>query len=520
VDSTRLTLCRDDGGGIRVLDALRLRGCTFRHVHLLGLNAGLFPRPPREDPVLPDWLRRALRERTGRPLVVESEAADEEHLLLATLLGSASERVELSWQRADESGRAKVASLALREVGRIALGASDVERVKREALHLPSHPEQWIRTLAEGTGLLDPGEQMLLAALHSRAADAATKLGRRFPELVPGLEMLRATQSFTPADDAYDGRIGPVERDKPLSVTEIEVLGRCPLQYFFRSVLRIGALGEPASPFGLAPNELGTRVHELLEQLYRALGDAGLFDGGDPAALRRRGRELLEGRRATVFGETGSRLARRLPRLWERLGAAWFEALRRFVEDDLMRIGEAELRPLTFEKLVCETVDLGRGCDVTVRGKFDRLLQGPRGRLVGDYKTSRKLDWRVNPTNMLKAATLQVPLYQLLAGPDAAVELLGVHPDLDPTEDGARYVFAGFDDAEVARSFAQTLRVLLGLARDGRYPFQKGDHCEWCDFRKACRRDDPPSQERERQHADAAAFRDLQMKSRKSPHGR
>ena len=36
---------------------LRFRGHTFRHVYLLGLNAGLFPRSPREDPVLGDNLQ-------------------------------------------------------------------------------------------------------------------------------------------------------------------------------------------------------------------------------------------------------------------------------------------------------------------------------------------------------------------------------------------------------------------------------------------------------------------------------
>ena len=39
-------------------------------------------------------------------------------LLLALLLGAARERIDISWQRADESGRSRTPSLALREVAR------------------------------------------------------------------------------------------------------------------------------------------------------------------------------------------------------------------------------------------------------------------------------------------------------------------------------------------------------------------------------------------------------------------
>ena len=138
VDATTLALAGADAGGIRVLDAPQLRGLTFRQIHVIGMNGGLFPRVPREDPVLSDDVRRALRDRTRRPLGVRSEATEEERLLLAMVLGSARDNVDVSWQRADESGRAKIASLALREIARWALGRPDIEYLRERALHLPS----------------------------------------------------------------------------------------------------------------------------------------------------------------------------------------------------------------------------------------------------------------------------------------------------------------------------------------------------------------------------------------------
>ncbi len=520
VSSTRLTLRRDDDGGVRVLDAMQLRGLTFRHVHLIGMTSGLFPRTPRQDPVLTDEVRRELRERTGRPIGVKAEGTEEEHQLLAMLLGSARERIEVSWQRADESGRAKIASLALREIARLAHGRPDIERLREQALHLPSHPTQWLETLVEHSGLLARREERLLAALHSRAVDAAAMLGKRFPDLGPGLAMLRATQSFTPVSHEYDGRVGPFGRDKPLSVSEIETLGSCPLNFFFRNILRVRPLKDGASVLELARNELGSRIHEMLEELYRELRTEGLFSRERAEDLVRRGLTLLDAKRERIFGDIGERLAQRVPRLWEYETRKWFKTVRRFVEADLRRIGNAGLEPTSFEELSSKSLDFGEGCIEVVRGKFDRLLEGRNLRVVGDYKTFTSLSLRVNPTCMLRASALQVPLYRMLAAGQATVELLGIHPDLDPADDGYRHEFSGFDKEPQATSFLHTMRVLLGLKQDGIYPFREGKQCDWCDYTRACRRNHPPTRSRELQLQDAAAYRAVLKKSATYPHGR
>jgi ATP-dependent helicase/nuclease subunit B len=521
VDAARLTLQRDDGGGIRVLDAMQLRGLTFRQVHVLGMNGDLFPRPPREDPVLPDVVRRALRERTGRPIGIKSAGTDEEHLLLAMVLGSARERVDVSWQRAHESGRAKSGSLALREIARAAHGEPLIERVRQEAEHLPSHPRHWLEALVKQTGLLAHGEETLLAALRSRAAEAAGRLGARFPDLVPGLEMLRATQAFAPANRAYDGRIGPLERTKPLSVSEIEVLGCCPLQFFFRNVLGVEPLEERSTVFELARNEMGNRIHDLLEGIYATLRDEGLFAGAPVERLVERGLALLEERREHVFGEIGARLASRVPLLWEIEIRRWLGALRRFVADDLRRVGAAGQQPASLEEPVCVSLDFYEGVIEPVRGKFDRLLTGGDGPVVGDYKTSTSLAWRVHETSMLKAKTLQVPLYRMLAGADAVVEVLGVHPDLDPADGEHRHRFSGFGNDACERSFRHTMRVLLHLRRRGSFPLNKGDrHCGWCDYPHACRRNHPPTLEREARMDDAEDYRTVLKKNAGKPDGR
>jgi ATP-dependent helicase/DNAse subunit B len=521
VGAARLTLGRDDDGGIRVLDAMQLRGLTFGHVHLLGLNSGLFPRVPRQDPFLTDASRRELRERTRRPLGIKTEGTEEEHQLLAGLIGSARERIDVSWQRADEAGRAKNVSLALREIARLTLGRPDMDHVRETATHIPSHPAECLECLVDDTGLLAPDEEMLLAALHGPVADAAGTLALRFAELAPGLHMLRATQSFEPKNSEFDGRIGPFRPSKRMSVSDIETLGSCPLQFLFGRILRVRPLEEPATPLAMIPKELGNSVHELLDQVYTVLRDERLFGDAPTEKLVTRGLSLLDERRDRVFGELGRRFARRLPLLWKLNAESWFGTLRRFVQDDLRRIGDARARPESFETLRTETLDFGEDVTESIRGKFDRLFDGDDGLRVGDYKTSTSLDDRVNPTQMLKGRTLQVPLYRMMAGPDATVELLGVHPDLDIDGEGHREEFAGFKNDEISGSFMDTMRVLLRMRRDGVFPFHPDDmRCTWCDYTTACRRQHPPTLDRESNLSDAADYRRVLTKSSTKPHGR
>jgi hypothetical protein len=139
---------------------------------------------------------------------------------------------------------------------------------------------------------------------------------------------------------------------------------------------------------------------------------------------------------------------------------------------------------------------------------------------VGDYKTSTSLADRVNPTRMLKGIELQVPLYGMLAGPGTAVEVLGVHPDLDPADGEHVHRFDGFAGDPLADSFRDTLRVLVRLLRDGVFPFREGDPCRWCDYNAACRRNHPPSVSRESRLGDAADYRRVSRKSRRNLDGR
>jgi inactivated superfamily I helicase len=90
------------GGGVQVLSVTEARGRTFHHLFVCGLNRDVFPRTVREDPLLPDDLRRILR-RVLPDVPVKRSGFDEERYLFAQRL-SASPAVTLSWQAADDDG--------------------------------------------------------------------------------------------------------------------------------------------------------------------------------------------------------------------------------------------------------------------------------------------------------------------------------------------------------------------------------------------------------------------------------
>jgi ATP-dependent helicase/nuclease subunit B len=519
VDDSLLPIHGEENGGIRVLDAMQARGLTFKRLFLLGFHSGLFPRIPKEDPFLSDDFRRRLRQGTARPLPVKEEGEEEEHLLLSILLGSAAERIYISWQRADDSGRASSPSLALREVARVVLGRPDYNGLVNDlAARTAADPLLRLEETLLESGMLSASEELLLLALRGDGPESvAAGLAGRRPELTPGLRMLITTESFEPGAAEFDGRIGDAApRPDPLSASALGKLGSCPLQFFFERILHLRPLEDEQTAFDLIPSEIGLAVHSILERIYRTLRDDRLLSGGNGEAAAERAVELLDPVWNEMTGAIGHRIGRRFETLWRAHESDWLQAIRRFLREDIPRISRLAPDVIDLEKPAEADVDLGEGVRISAVGRFDRLLRTGDELLVTDYKTSGKLKEKTNPTYMLKGLSLQVPLYAHLAG-GAAVELLGVGPCYDP-EDADRPADSRFDGLEGRQleGLQETLRVLTALAERGLYPMNPPTPCRWCPYTAACRRNHAPTQERELHARDTADFRDLAAKNQRS----
>jgi hypothetical protein len=282
------------GAGVQVLSVMEARARCFEQLVLLGMNRGAFPRAVREDPILPDSVRRRLRSLLP-DLPVKSEGYDEERFLFAELL-SASPRVLLSCAVCDDDGQARPPSpllerLPLAQQGSVP-GLYAPEAADAGATLRPAHEHA---VLAGLYGTRARFEEILALALVERRAllDA--------PALEEPADLARARRAVLEELDAGPGRqrdLGPYlgfvgeaagpddPRRAPLYLTTVERAATCPWQAFLTRWLR---LAPPADALGAFPSArgalLGTVVHEALQALVvEALGPAAPASLAEAAA--------------------------------------------------------------------------------------------------------------------------------------------------------------------------------------------------------------------------------------------
>ena len=251
------------GAGVALLSALEARGRSFAHAFVMGMNRDVFPRLVREDPLLPDSLRRAL-EVVLPDVPVKQRAEEEERYLFAALCASAP-AVTLSWLATSDDGKERPASPLIEALrGRIAiasappvLAAAGPRPAFEHAMRAGVAGE---RRRAEPALALALGSELLA---HARA-EAAARL-----DVGGWAERLGPFFGFVGAVGAGDPRSGE------LPITRLEGMAYCAWRTFLERVLRL----EPP-PDALAelpdatPLLVGNVVHGVLEELVRAAGGA------------------------------------------------------------------------------------------------------------------------------------------------------------------------------------------------------------------------------------------------------
>jgi hypothetical protein len=223
-----------------------------------------------------------------------------------------------------------------------------------------------------------------------------------------------------------------------------------------------------------------------------------LFEG--PVAARvRRAVEILDEAWPDAWQSLERRLSRRAPALWATQEARWKGALGRFLAEDLDRVDGQGWGAPEPEQVVDQELAFGDDRFLHLIGRVDRRFNGAARPVIGDYKTG-KVEGLTNQTLMLKADTLQVPLYWMLAGADARVEILGVGQRYDPetVEPEDRIIsFDGLTAAEF-KGFLETMRVLTDLIGEGVFPLKHDTaRCGYCPYGLSCRHEHPPTLERE-----------------------
>ncbi|NJL15976.1 MAG: hypothetical protein HC938_01050 [Nitrospira sp.] len=407
--------------GVMVFDVMAARGMPFKALFILGMNEKIFPRYIREDAFLRDRHRRVLDATLGFKIDEKLTAYAEETLLFHLLCHAAHQRLYLSYQRADGSGRMLAASSYLEDARhRFRCDEQPIDVVPRRLTdRVVQRP-----TIKQ---FLPPAELTQWLAMNGQdPSDLVQALGRDVESLRHATAALDRIEEEGHTLNPFDGMAGPVEShwgrliERGAAPTPLERYARCPFQYFASDVLRL----EPSRvALSQQPDAalVGTLCHAALRRCYEQLVQAGwptehVADHAKHQTIR------MSVEQAAAELESQHRTGHYL--LWELAKEQVVILVGSAIEADEAEQVEHPYLPIAFE-VDGEGVipDILDGESFKIRGRIDRLDRNrDSGALrVVDYKFKAGSSMKPEDRNLTQSAVrgyrLQPPFYSCLTVP-------------------------------------------------------------------------------------------------------
>ena len=506
-------------GRVFVGSPQQARGRTFKVVFVPGLAERMFPQKPHEDPMMLD---QELREPLGSDLALQEDRARTERLLLRLAVGSATERLWLSYPRIDVGeSRPRVPSFYALDVVRAVTGSiPDHESLQESAAESggaglawpsPADPKVAIDDLEHDLAVL----RELLQADSARVRGHANYLLRLNEPLKRAVTARwgRARSQWTPFDGLtrVNSHTQPMLQSQRLaaraySLSALQKFAACPYQFLLAAIYRLEPAEEPQPLQKLDPLTRGALFHEVQAEFFRALKAQGRLPVTDvDLAEALRTLDTIVTRVAAAYHE---RLAPAIERVWNDEIADIAKDLRVWAR----RLpNEQDWVPAYFEfsfglprELASEGRDPASLPDpVLVDGRFK--LRGsvdlievkragpgsgapspePEKRLrVTDHKTGKnRTTWRtvIGGGGLLQPVLYSMAVEQALGGSVASGRLFYC------TAPG------GFTDHEIPlndanrRAGLEALEIVDRAIELGFLPAAPSrGACTWCDFRAVC----------------------------------
>ena len=499
LDETSIPIEEDRHQGVQVLDAMTARGRTVRALFMLGMNDKLFPRYVREDPFLRDRQRVVLESTLGYKIDEKLAGHEEEFLLFELLSRSATNRLYLSYQRADETGRVMAPS------GFIAMAMRDPRFFGKPEKTVPRRLTLRISEQPSIQDLL-PVEDLALGCLlqgHD-ALPLLDAMGRDRPLFEQGLATLKTIERESPELGPFDGMVGaqapalPTAMERSFSPTALERYATCPFQYFADKVLRL----EPVRRLHhdhLPPLMLGTLVHESLRVSYERLV---LLQWPDDSLTEATVQSTVHEAVTDTFAAHAASQGTGHALLWTLAREQVTELVTAAVSSDQAEYQATGFRPVAFEVAAQGIVPLesdASSVSLKLHGTLDRVdyrAEPPALRIV-DYKFKQGNEISAVDRNLALSAVrgfrLQPPLYARMTLPSlpapTEVQLLFLAPQWK--QPVSRSTFdAGLWTGHTGDMIRQTLSILIqGIASREFFILPDG-YCDYCEFSGACRRHD------------------------------
>jgi ATP-dependent helicase/nuclease subunit B len=426
LDETSIPIEEGRHQGIQVLDAMTARGRTVRALFILGMNEKIFPRYVREDPFLRDPQRVVLESTLGYKIDAKLAGHEEELLLFELLSRSATNRLYLSYQRADEAGRIMAPSsfivMAMRDSRFV--GKPEMTIPRRLTLRISEQPS--IQDLL-------PVEDLALSCLlqgHD-ALPVLDVMGRDRPLFEQGLSTLETIERESPELGPFDGMIGvqaaalPIATERSFSPTALERYATCPFQYFAEKVLRLEPLRRLHHDH-LPPLMLGTLVHASLRLSYERLV---LLQWPDDPLTEATVRSTVHEAVTDTFAAHAASQGTGHALLWTLACEQVTELVTTAVTSDQGEYLTSGFRPVAFEAAARGVIPLesdASSVSLKIHGTLDRVdyrADPPALRIV-DYKFKQGNEITAVDRNLALSAVrgfrLQPPLYARMTLPSFA----------------------------------------------------------------------------------------------------
>ncbi len=493
-------------GCVFVSTPAQARGRAFRVVFVPGLAERMFPQKPRQDPMLLD----AARPRIDARLATMADRGREERLLLHLAVGTATDRLHVSYPRLDVvEARPRVPSFYALDVlrgatGRIphhealaewAASAADATlawpapRDADLAIDDQEHDLSVLRRLLDAD---DPakvrGHAQYMLHLNAALRRAVTERWARAERKWSHFDGLIRVASGTRAALAKQ-RLG----ERPYSLSALQKYSTCPYQFLLSAILRLEPATQPQPLQRMDPLTRGSLFHKIQTIFFRTLeqrGELPVTPGTVVGALA-----VLDGVIAAVSEAWREQLVPAIDRVWNDEVAGLARDLRAWLRS--IAAGGTDWTPTYFEYAFGLAVDAERDPRsrrdpvriddrFVLRGSVD-LVETHRlsGSLrVTDHKTGRN---RSNPGMVIGGGTvLQPVLYSM------AVELMTGKPVHESrlsycTSAGGFTVFPIAVDADNRRLGIEALEIIdrsIELGSLAAVPAEGA--CLWCDFRPVC----------------------------------
>lgn len=499
-ERTRTPLHYGSPHGVMVFDVMAARGIPFRALFILGLNEKVFPRYIREDAFLRDRHRRVLDATLGFKIDEKLTAYGEEALLFHLLCQAARQKLYLSYQRADETGRMLAPSPYLEDARR-RFGAHEqpIDVVPRRLTDRVAQRPMIKR-------FVPPPELTQWLAMNGQSSiELMQALGRDvefFQQATAALDRIEEEGGRLNPFDGMTGAIKPhwaqlIERG--VAPTPLERYARCPFQYFSSDVLRLESSRRSMSHQPDAAL-VGTLCHAALRRCYERLVQAGWPRIPVTADVKERAlRMSIE--QAAADLESQHRTGRYL--LWELAKEQVAAIVAAAVEADEAEQIEHPYQPIAFEVDGTGAIpDMLDGESLKIRGRIDRLDRDrDSGALrIVDYKFKLGSTMKAEDRNLIQSAVrgyrLQPPFYSCLAvsGQSAArhVQFLFLAPEWSMPISRSTFEAKPWA-SEIGGLIQRTIKTVIDGIRAGSFFILPDGYCDNCEFRVICRREHAPT---------------------------